>query len=569
MKVLMIHGVGHCENTPGYYGAWVNAIQSGLVAAGAKPDSLEFRGLEFDGIFDSYPHGAWTYVEALAELLAAPVLHPSRDFDVRWSAGMVAQLCVEDDLRRDLRNLLCHAIEQEQPDLIAAHSLGSLIAYDFLHNDPRGASVAKDATLLTFGSQINNVFAHAKLFPGPCAVPNVKFWYHLFNHQDHVLTASIDINDPSFLQVLTPSPAGHDPVGTPQQPGYLTHRNTAASVWTALATDRGARQFTRTLAATRKLTAKPRRRALLIGINDYPDPANRLEGCVNDTFLVSALLQERGFDPEDIRVVLNERATATGIRERLQWLLEGAGDGMERVLFYSGHGAQMPGYNPAETVDHVDECLVPYDFAWTKDTAITDDDLFGLYANLPFGARFFAMFDCCHAGGIHRDGGPRVRGLMPPDDIRHRLLRWDATLQMWRARKLAPINDAFGGDNATQTQFMGTNRATYRLGRGMRGRTLSERIYKKLPPDQRGPYLPVIIEACQEAKLSYEYRDGVTSYGAFTYSFVKALRQKPASTFLQVVTHAAETLTALDYQQQPQLIGPGAIVRKRIPGTLR
>ena len=83
---------------------------------------------------------------------------------------------------------------------------------------------------------------------------------------------------------------------------------------------------------------------------------------------------------------------------------------------------------------------------------------------------------------------------MPPDDIRHRLLRWDATLQMWRARKLEPINEAFGGDDHIQAQFMGTNRATYRLGRGMRGRTLSERIYKKLPPDQRGPYLPVIID---------------------------------------------------------------------------
>src|SRR6185503_13610554 len=32
------------------------------------------------------------------------------------------------------------------------------------------------------------------------------------------------------------------------------------------------------------------RRALLIGINDYPNPDNRLEGCVNDVFRMSAAL---------------------------------------------------------------------------------------------------------------------------------------------------------------------------------------------------------------------------------------------------------------------------------------
>ena len=128
---------------------------------------------------------------------------------------------------------------------------------------------------------------------------------------------------------------------------------------------------------------KPSRRALLIGINDYPDPANRLEGCVNDTFLMSELLQERGFVPEDIRVVLNERATADAIRERLKWLLDGAEDGMERVLFYSGHGAQMPMYNAVGEIDKIIECLVPYDFAWTTETAITDDDFYHLYVDLP------------------------------------------------------------------------------------------------------------------------------------------------------------------------------------------
>jgi hypothetical protein len=366
--------------------------------------------------------------------------------------------------------------------------------------------------------------------------------------------------------VLTPSPAGHDPIGDATNPGYLNHPATIERVWTPLANARNARVFSRTVALYRKVKEKPRRRALLIGINNYPDPANRLEGCVNDTFLMSALLQERGFDPEDIRVVLDERATAQNIRDRLEWLLDGAEDGMERVLFYSGHGAQMPGYNAAEKVDHVDECLVPWDFAWTKATDIVDDDFFALYKHLPFQARFFAIFDCCHAGGIHRDGGPKVRGLTPPDDIRHRMLRWDVEEQMWRERDLTPLNDQFGGSADEKSTWMGSNRATFKLGRGMRARVLPNALYRRLPADRRGPYLPVILEACQEGSLSYEYRDGVTSYGAFTYSLVKNLRAQPRSTFNQVLNRTTKTLEHLGYKQLPQILGPATVLRRRIPG---
>ena len=41
---------------------------------------------------------------------------------------------------------------------------------------------------------------------------------------------------------------------------------------------------------------------------------------------MSSVLQEIGFDPEDIRVVLDERATGAAIRERIDWLLEGTAD---------------------------------------------------------------------------------------------------------------------------------------------------------------------------------------------------------------------------------------------------
>ena len=581
MKILLVHGVGHCENNPDYYKPWRAAITQGLNAAGFQ-GVPEFVGFTFDDLFKNHDHAAKVYLEALAELAAAAAWHsiadplseffqPSRDFgdSLQWSAGMVAQLCTDNDLRHELYDQLAQAIDRSEPNLIAAHSLGSLITYDFFRNDRRGKAAAPDATYLTFGSQINNPFARSRLFPGPLKVPNVKFWYHLYNPLDVVLTAPISISDGKFLQITARSSAGHDVTGSVDRPGYLDHPETSAKVWSALATPAGSRSFKDTFSALRVLRAKPPRRALLVGINNYPDPANRLEGCVNDTFLVSSLLQERGFAPENIRLLLDERATAQAIRERLRWLLDGADDGMERVFFYSGHGAQMPGYNPVEVVDHVDECLVPWDFAWTKDTAVTDDDFFSLYSNLPFNARFLAMFDCCHAGGIHRDGGPRVRGIAPPDDIRHRMLAWNSREQMWQQRELTPLTENFGGKSAERAAYMGSNGATYRLGRGMRGRTLTESVYKSLPPDERGPFLPVIVEACQENNLSFEYRDGATSYGAFTYSFVKNLRSRPSATFAEAVQAAADTLKALGYAQEPQILGPEAAMTAPIPGAGR
>jgi hypothetical protein len=55
------------------------------------------------------------------------------------------------------------------------------------------------------------------------------------------------------------------------------------------------------------------------------------EGCLNDVFLMSSVLQESGFDPEEIRVVRNERATTQGMIDRMHWLLDGLREGDERV----------------------------------------------------------------------------------------------------------------------------------------------------------------------------------------------------------------------------------------------
>jgi hypothetical protein len=63
------------------------------------------------------------------------------------------------------------------------------------------------------------------------------------------------------------------------------------------------------------------KRALLVGLNHYPDPTNNLKGCVNDVLMSSQHLQNNyGFAVEDIRLLTDERATTANIRKRLAWL---------------------------------------------------------------------------------------------------------------------------------------------------------------------------------------------------------------------------------------------------------
>jgi len=567
ISLLCVHGVSHSEADPEFRSSWTTAITQALQSCdpGLTP-TIDF--LEYDELFDRAPLNPLTYGAALAKLLGSAVIHGIGDLMphargladipnvIRWTAGMVAQWSTDDRLRASLRNLVLAKMRAGSYDMVLAHSLGSLVCYDTF---VRNAEAIEGKVFVSFGSQIGNP-AVRDVFAGRIEALASREWYHLFNPDDRVLTSRLEIATDSFRQVITEFDVPND-VLNHSATWYLSHANTIASVWQEAAGVERPRAFANAARGMAALTTKPTRRALLIGINDYPDPANRLEGCVNDVYLVSSVIQESGFAPEDIRIVLNDRATTQGIMERLHWLLDGVRDGDQRMLFYSGHGAQMPGYDIKEETDHVDECLVPYDFDWSPSRAILDKQFLELYSQLPYGSHFIAMLDCCHSGGMTRDGGPRIRGLTPPDDIRHRALRWDPQEGMWVPRELPPLNPSIRRleDGAN---YVGRNGATRRLGRAMTLRTKPNRDYDRTLTElgHHGPYLPILLEACQEQQLSYEYRNGAMSYGAYTFCMAQVLRENRARglnpSFATLSKQVTAKLQRLRYNQTPNLIGP-------------
>lgn len=610
MRILCLHGVGHQDAVDpnaadaNWRTRWQEAATRGLRQWNAALEPA-FRFPVYDPLFERAPLKAGTVMDALARLTASGLFHGVVDVfrsrrafgdmmdGVRWTAGMVAQWTALEDLRADLRALLAREIAQFQPDVILAHSLGSLILYDALRQDETaGGTLSAGRSIVTLGSQIGNPAVRSVLGGRVEEFRNAAWWWHLFNEEDDVFTCEVAPSTRErFLQVDTPfdieGMADHDATE------YLAHDATGIAVWQALGTasrSAGRRPFamrTRPSAESRRLD-QPQRRALLVGVADYPQPENCLAGPVNDVFLMSSLLQEMGFPADNIRVVLNERATAAGIRERLRWLLGEARGGDTLFLFFAGHGAQIPSYGRDAEVDRVDECLVPYDFDWRSGNAITDDEFCALYGQLPYEAQFTVVLDCCHSGGMARSGGARVRGLAPPDDVRHRCVRWDKATQMWlpRASLLKAGErrvEGYLGRRGDRKAMLGESGAVQRMGRGTSLWT-EKRSFRRTTDafGHRGPYMPIVLEACDESEFAYEYRHGAVSYGAFTYSLCEAvrdvmrrnderrkLRREPAAfTFEDLHREVARRIRGVVTEpQSPQMVGPGAWKSKPVPGT--
>ena len=605
VRVLIVHGVGHGDADRTWRDRWTSAITAQIrEQPGASQWIIEPEFAIYDDIFERYPLGPKEIASALIRMTGGLLVGTpgganrglfdalsSIDDKLRWTAGMIVQWVDEPTLRDALCTRLAEHIAHAQPDFIAAHSLGSLVSYDYLRREVAAgrAAAQNERVLMTFGSQIAHP-AVVPVFDGRVeplhddAGNGIEHWFHLYNSRDHVFTRPLPLADAKTTNLLSDFDVPDDPLN--HDGAFYLARPESLPVWQDLtATTRTFRprpdaSFGAT--APQSITAPAiarsqpsRNRALLVGINNYPDAQNRLQGCINDTFLISSVLQEYDIKADDIRLLLDERATRQGISDRLEWLVDGMQPGDRRVFFYSGHGAQIPSYGVNAEPDGLDETLVPYDFDWSREKAFTDDQFHKFYSQLPYDSHLLCIFDCCHAGGLTR-GMPRTRGLDPPDDVRHRSLRWDKPEQMWVPRDWVPsgprTNRLFArstgqtGDQCNR-RFLGQAtltrgasiaperaRGQTRASTPMRSRAQTRKIY-----GHKGPFMPLLLYACGENQLASEYDHGSVAYGAFTFVLAKTMREtraRPSESALEtVIKQASDTLATLGYQQKPEFVG--------------
>jgi hypothetical protein len=152
-------------------------------------------------------------------------------------------------------------------------------------------------------------------------------------------------------------------------------------------------------------TKKMKNKALLVGINKYPDPRNELRGCVNDILDIAHFISEKNkvYATENIKRLTDKQATKKAIVAQIKWLLEGAQSGDSLLFHYSGHGAQAPTKNQKIEKDGLDEIICPYDYDGSNETALRDKEFAQLFAGIPQGVHFVWISDSCHAEDLSRD----------------------------------------------------------------------------------------------------------------------------------------------------------------------
>jgi len=164
-------------------------------------------------------------------------------------------------------------------------------------------------------------------------------------------------------------------------------------------------------------TREPARRALIVGIDAYSRAGPRAEGArgarrasipdlrgaVRDAQTLAALLEIRfGFEPQDVRLLIDEEATREGILEAIrEHLIEPSRPGDLAVFHFSGHGSRIASSTSA-SLHGLDQTLVPFDAgAGARD--VWDKELRALLNELlDRQARVTALFDCCFSGSITR-----------------------------------------------------------------------------------------------------------------------------------------------------------------------
>jgi hypothetical protein len=84
-------------------------------------------------------------------------------------------------------------------------------------------------------------------------------------------------------------------------------------------------------------------RALLVGIEDYPNPRLKLRGVRDDVELVRKALVQRGiFSHGELKILLDRQATKANIVKGFkEWLTNGTSPGDTVLIYYSGHGMQV------------------------------------------------------------------------------------------------------------------------------------------------------------------------------------------------------------------------------------
>jgi len=157
---------------------------------------------------------------------------------------------------------------------------------------------------------------------------------------------------------------------------------------------------------TVRAKARPNAHAVVVGIESYQQKLPKADFAAHDAEIMGQYLTKTlGYAEENVVVLLNDRATKTGVEKYIDgWLPDRVEKDDSVFIYFSGHGAPNPKTGKA--------FLVPYDGdpAFVEQTGYPLDRLYDRLAALP-AKEIVVMLDSCFSGA----GGRSViaKGMRP------------------------------------------------------------------------------------------------------------------------------------------------------------
>ena len=275
------------------------------------------------------------------------------------------------------------------------------------------------------------------------------------------------------------------------------------------------------------------KKALCIGINNYPGTHMDLQGCVNDANDWAQTLQGRGFT---VSTLLDAQASKAAMVQAMTNLIAGGVSGDSLVITYSGHGTYQPDADGDE-VDGLDEALCPYDIQ-TGGGALIDDEIRTIFAARRAGVRLTFISDSCHSGTVNRAAPAEPEADAP----RARFL----PMGNWMPESKLPRTGA--GNLMTRIAVSPT--------------VVSPFVGALLK--QQGDLL---LSGCKEGPNNYSYDAKIAGRynGAFTYYALKTLKTLPAdATYAKWHAEIGKYLPSASYPQSPQIVGTSATRKQKV-----
>jgi hypothetical protein len=263
------------------------------------------------------------------------------------------------------------------------------------------------------------------------------------------------------------------------------------------------------------MTGKVTKRAVCVGINDYPGTFNDLNGCVNDANDWAALLRDDFGFGENVRLITDAEATKDNILSALGDLVTKAECGDIVVFTYSGHGTWVYDQPSGDEADNRDEALCAHD------GNIIDDELRAIIRQIDRGAHLTIISDSCHSGSVTRTMLERSHG----SDS-------EVAQSAPKPRYMPPVEDI----EAIRGMFF----------------PIRQRL---LYPESDMP--EILLTGCNATEYSYDAYLGGRYNGAMTAMAIRVIRSNPEQTYRKFHRALRQLLPSPRYPQSPQLEGSG------------